>query len=329
MLLSIIIPVFNSEKHLPECLDSILNQNVSSEFFEIVCINDGSTDNSLQLLEAYAKKHPNMVVLDQSNSGVSVARNNAINHAQGKYIWFVDSDDFISPGCFQQICELLTQDLDIINFNGYSFAEKFSPEEATAYQNNQLVGNMTYWGYACTHIYMRDLIVNNHITFRKEIKYGEDEMFYNDVFTKSSNIVTLDNTFYMYRIHSSSAMNKSTDIDRQKKRIDSIIRSMCILKTGIENGKYTKAFSAQFLQERYRLCLACLANLAPKDSAPYFKELSSNNLLSHKAQTGNQSPTLNQYKVACFKLRLRRSIRKLIPDFCVAFLKTIIGKKKK
>jgi len=98
---SIIMPVYNVEDYLRQCLDSIINQTL--EEIEIICINDGSTDNSLQILEEYAKKDNRIIIINQKNSGSGVARNIGIKHVKGEYIGFVDSDDYIDITMFEKL----------------------------------------------------------------------------------------------------------------------------------------------------------------------------------------------------------------------------------
>ena len=93
--ISIIVPIYNTAKYLPECLDSILNQTYQN--LEILCINDGSTDNSPEILKTYAKKDSRIKVITQKNQGLSTTRNQGLEHASGKYLTFVDSDDEIKP----------------------------------------------------------------------------------------------------------------------------------------------------------------------------------------------------------------------------------------
>ena len=102
-VLSIVIPIYNDEKHLEECLESLINQEVSFDKYEIICIDDGSTDNSNLILEKYNKQIDNLTVFHQNNSGVSVARNRGLELAKGTYIWFVDADDFIPLTVYSQI----------------------------------------------------------------------------------------------------------------------------------------------------------------------------------------------------------------------------------
>ena len=96
--ISVIIPVYNTEQYLKRCLDSIKENTY--QYLEIICINDGSTDNSLEILEQYQKDDSRFIIIDQKNSGVSKARNNGLEKATGDYIAFIDSDDWINPKYF-------------------------------------------------------------------------------------------------------------------------------------------------------------------------------------------------------------------------------------
>ena len=115
MKLSIIVTVYNKEKYLKKCLDSCLNQEKTTQGdYEIVVINDGSTDNSLTMLKEYADKHPFVKIVDQQNQGLSMARNNGVKECTGDYFWFVDSDDWISSSSVRLILENAKNDPDII-----------------------------------------------------------------------------------------------------------------------------------------------------------------------------------------------------------------------
>ena len=118
-LLSIIIPLYNSAKWLPKCLDSVLNQDVPLDNMEIVCINDGSLDNSEQIALQYRVKYPDtIVVLSQENQGPSGARNNGMRHATGKYLCFVDPDDFVEPNVYGGLLKQMEDlNLDVLRFN--------------------------------------------------------------------------------------------------------------------------------------------------------------------------------------------------------------------
>ena len=99
--ISVIVPVYKVEKFLPKCLESLINQTLKD--IEIICINDGSPDNSLKILEEYAKKDSRIKIINQKNAGPSVARNNGMSAASGEYIGFVDSDDWIDLDFYEKL----------------------------------------------------------------------------------------------------------------------------------------------------------------------------------------------------------------------------------
>lgn len=121
--LSIIIPVYNVEKYLSKCLDSVL---VGNAFYgQVICVNDGSTDNSLAILEQYAKKYPNVEIITQTNAGLSAARNAGIEAAKGDYICFLDSDDYLQQNVLGALIEQMEdQQLDVLRFNYQNVREK-------------------------------------------------------------------------------------------------------------------------------------------------------------------------------------------------------------
>ena len=114
---SVIMPVFNVEKYLRQCLDSLLNQSLTE--FEIICVDDGSTDSSLEILHEYQQKDHRVKVLTQQNKFAGVARNNGLKVAQGEYVFFLDSDDFFEKDMFMEVYNQGKKtDADIVIFDG-------------------------------------------------------------------------------------------------------------------------------------------------------------------------------------------------------------------
>ena len=128
-LLSVIIPMYNSAKWLPKCLDSVLSQDIAEADLEIICINDGSPDNSEEIAMRYQSEHPaSIVVLSQENQGPSGARNNGIRHATGKYLCFVDPDDFVEPNVYGGLLKQMEDlQLDVLRFNYQIVDEEYKP----------------------------------------------------------------------------------------------------------------------------------------------------------------------------------------------------------
>lgn len=122
MFLSIIIPVYKTERYLRKCLDSCVQQNVSE--YEIIIVDDGSPDNSLSIAKEYASSYNNIKIISQSNAGLSAARNAGLNCACGNYVWFVDSDDWIEENCLGRIYSLLKSGVDILQLQYRKVYEK-------------------------------------------------------------------------------------------------------------------------------------------------------------------------------------------------------------
>ena len=118
MKLSIIIPMYNAENYILRCLDSLLDQDLEKNKYEIIIINDGSIDNSFSLVNSYAVKYSNILIINQKNKGVSIARNKGVKQAKGKYIYFVDADDYIASNVLELLLFYIdNNDLDILGFN--------------------------------------------------------------------------------------------------------------------------------------------------------------------------------------------------------------------
>ena len=122
-LVSVIIPVYNVEKYLPQCLNSVLSQTLTD--MEILCVNDGSTDSSPQILAEYQKKDRRIRILNQDNAGLSAARNKGLSNASGKYIYYLDSDDYLEPDALEKMAQRMeTEQLDFVLFNAVPFTEE-------------------------------------------------------------------------------------------------------------------------------------------------------------------------------------------------------------
>lgn len=176
MLLSIITPVYNTAKYLRDCLDSLLDQGVSYDTYEIISINDGSTDDSAAILDEYAAKYPNLRVVHKINEGVSVARNVALDMARGKYIWFIDSDDFIERTVLPEIFEILRKENpEQLQMNMYHMkSDYFTPEEETRYRGKKLVPGKRL---ICSAVYRTECINRHGTRFHPELTANGDMVF--------------------------------------------------------------------------------------------------------------------------------------------------------
>lgn len=204
--LSIIVPVYNVKDYLKECLESILKAYRGG--IEVIVVDDGSTDNSGEICEEYAKKYDFIKVFHKENGGLSSARNAGINLAKGKYIWFVDSDDYIEDDSIESIIEKVKADKDIIITNyrnilpsGESFyLNEFRKDydlNIKPYKYIEELGNISY--AAVRYITKRSLIVDNNIFFKEGI-YHEDEDWTPRILCEAESFTTIEPIVYNYRV---------------------------------------------------------------------------------------------------------------------------------
>lgn len=130
MLLSIIVPIYNVEKYIRGTLESIYYQKFAENNFEVICVNDGTPDNSMQIVNEFAVKHNNLHIINQENQGLSCARNAGLRIVKGDYVWFVDSDDRVAEQSLKQLERIIINepDIDIFGFDIYKVQENSKTE---------------------------------------------------------------------------------------------------------------------------------------------------------------------------------------------------------
>ena len=215
------------EKYLAKCLDSLINQTL--EDIEIICVNDGSTDNSLDILKEYASKDLRIKIIDKQNEGVSVARNAGINVATGKYLMFVDSDDYlISDACEKAVASIENANSDICIFGHYDLVDG---NLISSRDNKNLVQaqGQKYKKYTdfsiniWDKIYSREFIIKNSINFIPKIKTSEDVIFNFICQFNNPKITYLADILYVYRLESDNSVTSksyiSSDIEALKQFI--------------------------------------------------------------------------------------------------------------
>lgn len=202
MYLSIIIPVYNSEKYIKRCIDSILSPTKFN--YEIIIVDDGSTDATSELLASYSSL-PNVKIFSQINAGVSSARNLGLKHAQGDYIMFVDSDDFLAKGWSDIVRSALVKyrNADLIVFSdkeGNDATFEITAEQVCGFSQCR-VNASALW----SKLYRRQIISKHNLKFNTNIINGEDLLFNLNYNSYCNKISCYDTGLYSYNINSSSA----------------------------------------------------------------------------------------------------------------------------
>lgn len=223
--ISIIVPVYNTEKYLPQCMESLLSQSYSN--IEIIAVNDGSQDNSLDLLQNYAEMDSRIRIINKKNEGLACARNYGTKAASGEYISFIDSDDWVDESMFQKIntvIEASTPEIVCFLTDCYSESEEKFYEEK--YYNNFLTAEhiedgrcfsrhelkrnwmLHFHAMSCTKVYKMEFLRQNKIVFPPGLCF-EDNVFFVNCFLKAQKIVLLREKFYKYRLNRENSITSA------------------------------------------------------------------------------------------------------------------------
>lgn len=220
---SIIVPVYNSAQFLNRCLDSLICQTLSD--IEIICVNDGSTDDSLEILESYANQDSRIKIITQENRGISSARNCGIKNASAKYIGLVDSDDFVDKNFFEKLYNTAEKTSADIVCAGIVRENEKKQKILLSYKDTvltcQTLRKMNLAGvpehcYSWNKLYRTELIKS--VEFKAGVLY-EDVIFTPQIIEKSKILAIVPNTYYHYWKHSGSLIK----IDSDKARFDKYV----------------------------------------------------------------------------------------------------------
>ena len=246
--MSVIVPVYNAEKYIKRCLDSIIHQNGS---YEIVVIDDGSTDSTPKILEEYTKKHSNIKLITQKNKGVSSARNEGLKASTSKYITFVDADDWLEPNAFDIALKALRKDSPDILLTGYydvydrEWVKNVRGEDdakkvpeirkySTRSLDKLLMFSPFYSKDAYSDLYysgtdirgkffLKSFIDSNNISFTEDISCAEDMIFIFQLFLKNAFVSVINTPIYNYY-----------------NRVDSVSKSKNIIEWALVSTKKMK-----------------------------------------------------------------------------------------
>ena len=257
MRLSIVLPVYNVAKFIPDCLESLLCQDIPKEDYEIICVNDGSPDNSVEVIEGYIQKYQNIKLINQPNSGVCVARNTGFENAVGKYVWFVDPDDYIAPNCLGGILSALDEnEADLITFDYFNVLEEseFNPQKQIKIDTKKQEGYSSKGG-GCQYVCRREYLIQNQIFYHKELAYGEDYLWAFQInYRKHVGLETKAEIYY-YRQRQGSAMHGKTR-EKQIRHMEDMHRLAFIYNNEYERCQKEELPKSVLreIKRRVRLC---------------------------------------------------------------------------
>ncbi|EJR48926.1 hypothetical protein IIM_04103 [Bacillus cereus VD107] len=264
MDLSIILPVYNVEPYLRECLDSIFGKKIGD--FELIAVNDGSTDASLKILEEYNLKYSNMKLINQENKGLSVARNVGLGNARGQYIYFFDSDDILTEGIdlFNSIDK--KENIDIITFDAEVFENQLAngikndnsyKEPRIDFKEPRIINDIRMVRYSGSEylkiiqernsyspvvwrrIYKKSFLVENNLLFHPGLIPAEDDLHLFRSLFLNPNIIYCEKTVLLHRIRSTSIMS-TLNMKRSHQSFSIILSELLSMKKLYNKSSFDK-----------------------------------------------------------------------------------------
>lgn len=257
--LSFIIPVYNADNHLERCVNSCMNQGLEEEY-EILLCNDGSTDNSLAIAEALSQKHNCIKVFSQDNAGAGMARNLGLKHATGKYVIFVDSDDYLVPNSIRPIlvkCEELNLDLckyviECIFLDSGQHKLRLSPIATDmVFTGDELLRRQDVpLDSACSSLYNREFLAAHNLRFSDQTS-SEDVVFNLCVYPYSERVMYTNSKVYIYEVRKGSR-GHSSDIDSMKRYLFNNIKNASYVKMIADKYSFLSQKTRRSLRKRVR-----------------------------------------------------------------------------
>ena len=212
-MISIVIPVYNVEMYLPQCLDSVLSQTYTN--YEVILVDDGSPDGSGAICDAYAQKDSRFRVIHQKNAGVSAARNNGIEQAAGEWVTFIDSDDWVEPNYLSNFrldesngIDLIIQGIEYYDHRDGHFFNPWSFKDCVLKKQDFRLGfaenRLMEVGFPVGKAYCKKLLIDNDLRFDSRISFHEDHIFVLDYYKMCHSIRLVSATDYKYRCYHTS-----------------------------------------------------------------------------------------------------------------------------
>ena len=257
MRFSIIIPAYNAEAFLLKCLDSIFSQEFDD--YEVIVIDDGSTDGTAALLEEYVSKHHNLQVLTQINQGMATARNRGMEVAQGDYILFVDSDDRLCPNALATLAPHLNGE-DIIGFGVQIYNENIGIYTDNPIQPTTAMSGWDYFNlyrlkstpvhFVCIwqRVYHRGFLEKNSLRFAEGLKRAEDDLFTTMAFFHAQRVKAISSCLYSYTVRQGS-ITRSSDpkLDADSWRVQQLLADTFIPKQGIDKTVIYRVLASNYI----------------------------------------------------------------------------------
>lgn len=292
-VISIIVPVYNSEAFLRRCIESVLSQTFSD--FELILINDGSVDFSGKICDEYSSMDNRVVVIHKNNEGVSIARNVGLNMARGEWLLFIDSDDYVLSDyleCLLKVAEgehlvisgYIAEDYDGIVIKQSTFKEGCLYLDKCDIEVSQLDSILVYgtpWG----KLYLKSIVLDNKIYFNSELSIHEDHLFYFSYLNCISKIRIVNFRKYVYVNNRNSSLSRRNDISFELKLLSyfEISKILDILLDNIKISRFSLPFTGDFVCRLYisAVIISYKANIPRKKRLEILQYMNKKEILTY------------------------------------------------
>lgn len=313
-LLTVIVPVYNVEAYLPRCLDSLLGQTYRN--LEIICVNDGSADDSAAILDEYAARDARIKVIHQDNAGVSAARNRGLDTATGEYVTFVDADDWVESDAYEKVLACFAEEVDVVCYG--AIVEGSCKDECKVELERML--DMRVEGVLCVlelaktavnaciwnKVWRRAVIEQYAVRFVEGMRYSEDECFFYCTLASVRKLWCIKDKLYHYVQHEMSAMKNENQFPYRAQ--DALKGARYLLQYYKQKGVYEKMKSL-FLK-RFHECYECAEAFASPDMKRWVQQVEYEIL-----QEGSLSQRLEKYYVREVMRRQSGALAKLFRQY--------------
>lgn len=262
--ISVIIPIYNTETYLEECIDSVIGQTFAQ--LEIILVDDGSTDGSLAIMKRFAEKDDRVKVLTQENLGGAAARNTGLKVATGDYIAFVDSDDTIDVQTYEKAYKKAEETgADIVMFG----EDKFSPREKI-YENSFEALNAPGAIFLWNKLYRREFLLSNNLLIPEHIKCHHDEAFNIMAVPKANRVACIQDRLYHYRRRRPGSIQTAVPISTRLENLLNVARFVC---EDWRKSGYLEEHGYWLLRKLTRLFDCFVCRLATQEEKTYYSKV--------------------------------------------------------
>lgn len=262
MQLSVIIPVYNVEKYIQKCIQSVLENDLNQDNFEIIIVDDQSPDKSIEIAQKIAQKHKNIKIISQKNKGLGGARNTGISNSLGKYLLFLDSDDWYLPNTLSEILDLaIRKDLDILEFSAQGISTDgkimyhIETETSAILDGIKYYNKVRYMNSACNKLYKNEFLVSNNLFFLERI-FIEDFEFNTRAFSKANRVCGISFLVAQF-LQSEDSITRNNDDTKKTKMINDLVFVLQETKKTYNNFPKSKNSEVElFFEERMSFLVA-------------------------------------------------------------------------